>query len=233
MAKSRKNSKVKRLLIVEDEAIVADSIRRTLIDQDFDVEICRDGTSALERVQNYDPDLIVLDILLPDRSGLDLCRAFSQRARPIPIIIVSGLNQETDKVRGLELGADDYLTKPFAPDELIARIRSVLRRAQRRTDKLVLGSVLVEFAPPKAWKEGEPLQLTQREFEILQYLAERSGQLVTREELLRTVWGYEHIPSTRLVDSLISRLRKKIQDDEGPSYLQSIYGEGYRLTPDE
>jgi len=170
---------------------------------------------------------------LPGKSGFDLCREIRTAKNRVPILILSAKGQEIDKVVGLELGADDYITKPFDLEEFLARVKAVLRRARPATDTLVMGPVTIDFVSRTARRGRTDLHLTHREFELLQYLAERQGLVVHRDELLREIWGYPQVPFTRSVDNAIARLRKKIEPDlHHPRFIHTVHGDGYTLTPE-
>ena len=221
----------KRILVVEDDTSLARVLRDNLAFDGFDVDWVTSGNAALKRVKVAAPDLVVLDIMLPDTSGFDLCGLLRQ-GRQTPIIILTARGQKADKVRGLNLGADDYITKPFDLEEFLARVRAVLRRTRPAFDTLELGQVMIDFRAQHASKGGKSIRLTHREFELLQYLAERQEHVVHRNELLREVWGYPDVPSTRSVDHAIARLRKKIESDpHHPRFIHTVHGDGYCLTP--
>jgi DNA-binding response OmpR family regulator len=175
---------------------------------------------------------VLLDIGLPGRSGLDLCRLWRE-ARSFPIIVLTARSQKQDKLNGLQAGADDYVTKPFDLDELVARVRAVLRRVRPTVTRLSLGTVVVDFESLQAWNGGELIDLSNREFALLRYLAERPNKVVQRDELLQGVWGYPDSPDhTRSVDNAVARLRRKIEKDpHHPSFIHTAYGGGYVLTP--
>jgi DNA-binding response OmpR family regulator len=175
---------------------------------------------------------VLLDVSLPGTSGFDLCDVLRHDGR-IPVIFLTARGQKADKMKGFALGADDYVTKPFDLEELLARIHAVLRRARAAVPELVHGSVKVDFKAHEAHREGESLRLTHREFQLLQYLLERSGRVVLRSELLRAIWGYIDTPDTRSVDHAIARLRKKIEaDPHRPQFIHTVHGDGYCLTPE-
>jgi two-component system alkaline phosphatase synthesis response regulator PhoP len=222
----------KRILIVEDDASLARVLGDNLTFDGFEVKCAADGAAALEYSRTFAPDLVVLDIMLPDTSGFDLC-GMLRHGGSTPIIILTARSQKADKLRGLNLGADDYITKPFDLEEFLARVRAVLRRARPAIERLTLGGVLIDFRARQATKSDRTLHLTYREFELLQYLAERQDHAVYRDELLREVWGYPNAPSTRSVDHAIARLRKKIEPDpHHPHFIHTVHGNGYCLTPD-
>jgi two-component system alkaline phosphatase synthesis response regulator PhoP len=221
----------KRILIVEDDAPLARVLRDNLTFDGFDVTWADDGDAALDKARAVPPDLIVLDLMLPSSDGFDLCSLLRQGGHT-PIIILTGLSQKADKLRGLNLGADDYITKPFDLEEFLARVRAVLRRARPSIETLTLGEVTVDFRARRATTPRGLLHLTYREFELLQYLAERQERAVYRGELLHEVWGYANAPTTRSVDHAIARLRKKIEPDpRHPTFIHTVHGDGYYLSP--
>jgi DNA-binding response OmpR family regulator len=223
----------KRILIVEDDASIARVVQDNLAFDGFEVECQANGREALVHVRRFKPDLVLLDLMLPGIDGLEICRALSQATERIPIIIITARTQKDDRVLGLELGADDYVTKPFALDELLARVHAVLRRTQPHPANLVLGEITFDFQRMSATRAGKPLSLTDRELAVIRRLAERVGHVVSRDELLRIVWGYVDTPVTRTVDNLIVRLRRKIEPDpKQPRFIRTAHGDGYRLTPD-
>jgi DNA-binding response OmpR family regulator len=174
---------------------------------------------------------VLLDLTLPNVDGFDVCRKLNRDQSRAGIIILTARTQKDDKLRGLRLGADDYITKPFALDELLARVHAVLRRVHPADQILVLGALRIDFSRYTAQRNNEKVSFSQREMEVLRYMSDRSGKVVTREELLRNVWGYQNIPLTRSVDNLVARLRWKIEPDpDNPKYIHTVYGDGYRLT---
>jgi DNA-binding response OmpR family regulator len=222
----------KRILVVEDDRALARVLRDNLTFDGFEVEWVPNGNLAVTRVNVLNPDLVVLDITLPGRNGFEICGDLRQRGR-IPILMLTARGQKADKLRGLDLGADDYMTKPFDLEEFLARVRAVLRRTRPSYDALAMGAVTVDFVSQTASRGTTRLHLTHREFEILQYLAERPGQVVERSVLLREVWGYKQTPFTRLVDNAVARLRKKIEpDSHQPQFIHTVRGDGYALTPE-
>lgn len=219
----------KRILVVEDDAPLARVLTDNLAFEGFEVECASDGPEAIDRSRNFSPDLILLDLMLPSYDGFELFGLLRQSGQT-PIIVVSARGQKADKLRGLELGADDYVTKPFDLEELLARVHAVLRRTSPPMALLTLGDVTINFADRTAQRAGQPLYMTHREFELLHYLAERRGRVVYRAELLREVWGYSEQPFTRSVDHAVARLRKKIEADPRlPRYLKTAHGDGYCL----
>lgn len=223
----------KRILLVEDDAIFRSVIEDNLVFEGFRVDSVASGDAALAHVQKSLPDLIVLDLTLPDWDGFDLCPLL-RRGGKVPIIILSARGQKMDKIRGLGLGADDYITKPTDLGELLARIHAVLRRTRPSVDHLAIGRLLIDFKARRATSGRTVVRLTHHEFKLLQYLAERPDQVVHREELLSEVWGYLNLKvTTRSVDQTVFRLRKKIEaDPHHPVFIQTAHGDGYCLcTP--
>jgi DNA-binding response OmpR family regulator len=224
---------VKRVLIVEDDEVMARVLRDNLVFEHFDVERASTAADAHRQVKGFRPEIVLLDLMLAEGDGFEICRALAaQRERPA-IIILSARSNQDDKIRGLDLGADDYVTKPFAFQELLARMRAIVRRRASTGSMLHLGDAVIDFAARRAIRAGIDLGLSYREFEVLQYLADRPGRLVTRDELLEEVWGYGSLPLTRSVDISIARLRRKIEPDaRKPRYIRTLHGEGYSLTPE-
>ena len=225
----------KRILVVEDDKAIARLLRDNLAFEGFAVAWSEQGHDAIETARKFGPDLVLLDLMLPrGLDGLELCRKFTQGSDRVPVIILSARGQKEDRIRGLTLGADDYVVKPFALDELLARINAVLRRTTPRVEELKLGPTTIDFIRFRAFSRGHEIMLTDREFEILRCLAERAGMVVSREELLRVVWGYSDSPLTRTVDNFVFRLRQKLESDpRHPKYIRTAYGDGYRLTLSE
>jgi two-component system, OmpR family, response regulator VicR len=222
----------KCILIVEDDAPLARVLRDTLTFEGYSVHVAPSVRVATQKLRDVSPDLVLLDVMLPDGDGFELCASLRQRS-DTAVILLTARSQKTDKLTGLALGADDYVTKPFDLEELVARIHSVLRRLHPHSGVLMLGSVIVNFHTLRATDGGREIHLTHREFAILQYLAERRTQIVSRDELLSKVWSYEDLPITRSVDQAIMRLRKKIEHDpRSPRFIHSVHGHGYCLTPD-
>jgi two-component system, OmpR family, response regulator VicR len=231
----RSDSKMnKRILLIEDDKAIARLLRDNLAFEGFEVAWSEMGDDAVRVANQFAPDLVLLDLMLPNGlDGFELCRQFAASPRRVSVIILSARAQKEDRVRGLTLGADDYVIKPFALDELLARINAVLRRTTKRIDEVKLGNTTIDFVRLRAFNGKHEVVLTQREFELLRYLAERAGAIVSRDELLRVVWGYSDAPLTRTVDSFIFRLRHKIEPDpRHPKYILKAYGDGYQLMLD-
>jgi DNA-binding response OmpR family regulator len=223
-----------KILIVEDEPNMVAGLRDNFEYEGFQVITALDGVEGLDRALKESPDLIVLDVMMPRMSGLDVCKQLKAKRPSIPIIMLTARGQEVDKVVGLELGADDYVTKPFSIRELLARVRAILRRtdgARKRLARYRFSDVELDFEVYRAKRGGEPLDLSPREFELLRYLIERKGETVSRDRLLEDVWGYESYPSTRTVDTHIAKLRAKIGDSGSePRWILTIHGVGYKFV---
>ncbi|MDQ0157862.1 response regulator YycF [Robertmurraya andreesenii] len=231
----------KKILVVDDEKPIADILQFNLRKEGYEVHCAYDGNRALEMVEEIKPDLILLDIMLPQRDGMEVCREVRKKYE-MPIIMLTAKDSEIDKVLGLELGADDYVTKPFSSRELIARVKANLRRHQHvaaqteeeETNEIVVGSLVIHPDAYIVSKRGEKIELTHREFELLHYLAKHIGQVMTREHLLQTVWGYDYYGDVRTVDVTIRRLREKIEDNPShPTWIVTRRGVGYYLRNPE
>jgi DNA-binding response OmpR family regulator len=223
-----------KILIVEDEPDMVLGLKDNFEFEGYEVVTASDGQSGLERARAQKPDLLILDIMLPKLSGLELCKALRGEGFTTPIIMLTARGQEIDKVVGLELGADDYVTKPFSIRELLARVRAILRRTEggkKRLARYRFSDLDLDFEVYRAAKGEKPLDLSPREFELLRYLIERKGETVSRDKLLEDVWGYESYPSTRTVDTHIAKLRAKIGDSgSDPRYILTIHGVGYKFV---
>ncbi|MCX6141959.1 MAG: response regulator transcription factor [Ignavibacteriales bacterium] len=222
------------ILLVEDEPDMQRGLRDNLEFEKYEVDIAGDGRTALKMITEGAYDLIILDIMLPAMSGLDVCKQVRQQGITIPIIMLTARGEEIDKVLGLELGADDYVTKPFGVRELLARVKALLRRTEGTAgggqEKMVLGLLEIDFASYAALRAGQPLSLTPKEIEIMKYFWHHRNKTVSRDELLTNVWGYDQTISSRTVDNFILKLRQKIEDDPAnPRYLLTIHGVGYKL----
>jgi len=222
-----------KLLVVDDEQAITDLLEYNLRRNGYRVVVAHDGRQALRLAQAEQPDLVILDLMLPGLDGLDVCRAL-QRASPVPIIMLTARDEEVDRVVGLELGADDYVTKPFSVRELMARVKAVLRRvASGETGAVAVhrvGPLEIDTLSREARLETTPLPLTQLEFDLLETLARHAGQVLSREQLLDQVWGYDYYGDARAVDSAIKRLRAKLRQASGdPSIISTVRGIGYRL----
>jgi DNA-binding response OmpR family regulator len=207
----------------------------SLAAESHDVLTATDGERACSIVREQKPDLVILDLMLPRMSGYDVCRTLRAEGITTPIMMLTARGEESDRVLGLDLGADDYLTKPFSLRELLARVRALLRRAHpgvRSIDALQFDDVVIDFKRYEARKAGRPIDMTRKEFGVLRYLAARAGEVATREELLDDVWGYDATPTTRTVDNHIALLRSKIEVEPWqPRHLQTVHGVGYKWVP--
>ncbi|HLU68547.1 MAG TPA: response regulator transcription factor [Kofleriaceae bacterium] len=228
-----------RILVIEDDASIRLGLEDTLKAKGYQVEVATRGQAGLELAERMRPDLIILDIMLPDLDGFEVCRRLKSARggiSEIPIIMLSARGAELDRVRGLELGADDYVTKPFSLMELLARVAAVLRRGARALadpDTLSFGDVRIDFTRQVATKGGRAVELPARAFAILKVFARRPGEVVSRDVLLDEAWGYEKYPNTRTVDNHLVKLRRALEDEpERPRYLVTVHGAGYRLQAD-
>lgn len=227
-----------KVLVVDDEPSIVELIRFNLVREGFKVTAAYSGGGLLDRIRAERPDLVILDIMLPGEDGLTICREIRKESN-LPIIMLTAKDSETDKVLGLELGADDYITKPFSPRELIARVRAVLRRssgeesAETKKQVLKVRDLMLDGERHLVTLNGRELDLPPKEFELLRILMENPGRVLTREYLLETIWGYEYIGETRTVDVHIRRLRQKIEPDPSqPVYIETVHGFGYRIRGD-
>jgi two-component system alkaline phosphatase synthesis response regulator PhoP len=224
----------KKILIIEDEEELIDGLKLNLDFEGYDVIWALDGEEGLRKALKEAPDLILLDIMLPKKDGLEVCRELRQQNVTIPIIMLTAKGEEVDKVVGLEIGADDYITKPFSVKELLARLKAHLRR-EKREEKNVpsvyrFDDVEIDFIHFKVKRKKKEFGLTSLEVKILKYFVSHRGEVITREDLLDRIWGYERYPSTRTIDNHILKLRKKLEDDPAKAkYIFSVYGEGYRF----
>lgn len=222
----------KRILVVEDEKPISNIIKFNLNKEGFDVYEAQDGEEGIQKALKFNPDLILLDIMLPKKDGFTVCKELRQKIST-PIIMLTARGDEVDKVLGLELGADDYITKPFSPRELIARVKAHLRRHIQDTvvsqsNIITMGELSIDIDRYVVEKNGKELELTLREFELLKFLATQPSQIFSRESLLEQVWGYEYYGDVRTVDVTVRRLREKIEDDSSsPKYISTKRGVGY------
>ncbi len=224
----------KKILIIEDEEDLVKGLKLNLDDEGYEVSWAFDGEDGMRKALEEAPDLILLDIMLPRMNGLDVCRELRQKNVGAPIVMLTAKGEEIDKVVGLEIGADDYLTKPFSIRELMARIKAHLRREKREGIKVpnvyAFGEVEIDFSHFKIRRKGKERDITSLECEMLKYFIAYKGEVVTRDMLLDKIWGYEKFPTTRTIDNHILKLRKKIEENPSqPRYILSVYGEGYRF----
>jgi DNA-binding response OmpR family regulator len=225
-----------RILVVEDDPSIRMGLEDTLAAKGYEVEVVGRGSEGAERAISGRYDLVVLDVMLPDIDGFEVCRRIRQSkgaSRKVPVIILSARGAELDRVRGLELGADDYVTKPFSLMELLARVASVLRRSQGEAQEpvgLAFGDLEIDLVGQVATRKGERIELPSRAFAILKVFAKRPGEVVSRDVLLDEAWGYEDYPNTRTVDNHLVKLRRALEDaPENPRWLVTIHGAGYKL----
>jgi DNA-binding response OmpR family regulator len=227
---------MKRILIIEDDLAILRGLKDNLEYDKYEVLTATDGEQGYCLIQEKKPDLIILDLMLPKMSGYELCRKVRQEGLNTPILMLTARGEEVDRVLGLDLGADDYVTKPFSVPELLARIRAILRRVQRSKkgplpNELRFGKVLIDFKRFEARRADKVLNMSRKEFGILRLLAARVGEVVTRDELLDEVWGYEQYPTTRTVDNHIALLRSKLEENPSkPRHLLTVHGVGYKLV---
>jgi DNA-binding response OmpR family regulator len=231
---------MKRILIIEDDISILKGLKDVLTFKSYEVLTAADGELGYEAVVEKNPDLIILDIMLPKMDGFTLCKKLRDAGNMTPVLMLTARGEELDKVQGLDFGADDYVTKPFSLPELLARVRALLRRRPEEgkeetpPDSLKLGNVFLDFKKYEALKGGLTLSLTPKEFGVLRCLAARAGDVVTRDELLDEVWGYEKFPTTRTVDNHLAQIRSKIEENPSdPRYLITVHGVGYKLVWDE
>jgi two-component system alkaline phosphatase synthesis response regulator PhoP len=225
---------LKRILLIEDEPGIVLTLTDRLTGEGYSVENAADGESGLERATRDAFDLLLLDLMLPRMSGFDVCRELRKRGIETPVIMLTARGQVVDKVVGLKLGADDYVTKPFDMSELLARVEAQLRRAPSSphpTEGYAFGDIRVDFRKAEATKDGAPLELSAREFQLLRYFLEHRGATLTRDELLNEVWGYNSMPSTRTVDVHVAWLRQKIEPNpRHPQFILTVHGMGYKFA---
>jgi DNA-binding response OmpR family regulator len=228
-----------RILVVEDDDLVRRAVRLTCESEGYQVGELDRGEQALERAEAFRPDLILLDLMLPDTSGFDICRELRRQGHSMPIIILSAKNEEIDVVLGLEIGADDYIMKPFRPRELLARIAAHLRKFRERSlepaadgvVRLAFRGLVIDMQERRVIRSAGDISLTHTEFDLLAYLAQNAGQALSRDKILTSVWGYDHPMETRVIDVHIRNLRRKIEDDpSNPRFILAVPGIGYRFA---
>ncbi len=226
--------KLSRILIVEDEPNMVSGLRDNFEFEGYEVITAEDGVSGLDRALRESPDLVLLDVMMPRMSGLDVCKQLKAKRPSVPVIMLTARGQEVDKVVGLELGADDYVTKPFSIRELLARVKAVLRRAQalpKEQEKYAFGDVEVNLKSCQVSKQGRQMDFSAKEFDLLKYFLCHSGETLSRDRLLEDVWGYDHFPTTRTVDAHIVRLRQKLEPrPEEPRFILTVHGTGYKFV---
>jgi two-component system, OmpR family, alkaline phosphatase synthesis response regulator PhoP len=225
-----------RILLVEDEPGLVLTVSDLLMNEGYDVDTAMDGEAGLLKATSETYDLIILDVMMPKRNGLDVCRDLRQRGYDTAILMLTAKTQVVDRVVGLKLGADDYLNKPFDPSELLARVEALLRRVKKEGRAQVrtfeFNDVLVDFESGQVSKAGVPVSLASKEMQLLRYLVDRRGKVVTREELLQNVWEYQSDVSSRTIDVHVAWLRQKLEDNQqNPQHIHTIRGKGYRFAP--
>jgi DNA-binding response OmpR family regulator len=230
------------ILAVEDDPAILRGLSDNLRFEGYEVVTATDGETGYRLQRERQPDLILLDLMLPRMSGLELCRKLRSEGVQTPILMLTARSEEPDRVLGLDLGADDYVTKPFSVRELMARVRAILRRSQPGQEgvadsaglphELRFGEAEIDFRSYEARVYGKPVEMTRKEFAVLRYLASRAGEVVTRDDLLNQVWGYESYPSSRTVDNHVAGLRAKLERDASqPEHIKTVHGVGYKFIP--
>jgi len=226
-----------KVLVVEDDEAMAVALKDGFEYEGYEVTVAKDGEAGLEKARTPMLDLVILDVMLPKLTGLEVCKTLRGEGNPVPIIMLTARGQEIDKVLGLKLGADDYVTKPFSFMELMARAEAILRRikgpatSQGEAEPYRFGTVEVDLARHEVHKAGEAIELSPREFRLLAFFIEHRGRVISREELLDGVWGYESMPFTRTVDTHVAKLRKKIEDTPAdPQFIITVHRLGYKFT---
>ncbi len=222
-----------RILVVEDDPSVQKALKRLFETEGYAVEVQNNGKSALESFQAAPPAVIILDLRLPELSGSDLCKEVKNQAPTLPIVVLSATSDVSDKVLLLELGADDYVTKPFSPRELLARVRAALRHTSRTANVSLVSfdGISVDFKNMEVQRDGKVVVLTAQEFKTLQFLVQNADRVISRDELLNEVWGYQNYPSTRTVDNHILKLRQKLErDPASPVHFRTVHGMGYKFV---
>jgi DNA-binding response OmpR family regulator len=230
-----KEMEKQKILVVDDEPNMSRGLRDNLEFEGYDVQVADDGEAGLKAILNAAFDLVVLDVMMPKMSGFDVCRKVREAGIDVPIIFLTAKGEEIDKVVGLEIGSDDYITKPFSVRELLARIKAILRRKtspveKEAGDKVKIGKLSVDFPAFSATDDTGEVKMSHKEFEILRYLLQRKNEIISRHDLLHNVWGYEELPTTRTVDNFIVKLRHKVETDpNNPRIILTVHGTGYKL----
>lgn len=230
---------MKRILVIEDDVAILRGLKDNLEYESYEVLTATDGERGYSLLKENKPDLIILDLMLPKMSGYEVCRKVRESGLTTPILMLTARGEEVDRVLGLDLGADDYVTKPFSVPELLARIRAIFRRIQQAKsgelpDSLQFGRVSIDFRRFDTRIDDEPVKLTRKEYGIMRLLASRIGEVITRDELLDEVWGYDQYPTTRTIDNHLGLLRNKLEEDPShPHYLITVHGVGYKLVLDK
>jgi DNA-binding response OmpR family regulator len=226
----------RKVLVIDDEAMIRKTVRLACEKEGYAVQEAENGTEALSKIDSFRPDIILLDLMLPDISGFDVCRDIRRAGTKVPILILSAKTEEIDVVVGLEIGADDYIVKPFRPRELLARIAAHLRKSRQDEDResdgrMVFRDLVIDANERRVYRGDEEIQLTHTEFDLLAFLASNAGKVLSREKILNSVWGYEYPIETRVIDVHVRNLRRKIEEDAShPLYILAVPGIGYRFT---
>ena len=223
---------MKKILIIEDEPATVAGLQEALVEENFEVSSALTGEVGYKKAKSGNYDLIILDLKLPDMSGIDICKNLRKEGLKKPILMLTARKEELDEILGLEVGANDFVTKPFKIKVLIARIRALIGRPILvDIEEFSFGDVYISFKNKEATKKGEPVELTAMEFNVMKYFIQREGEVIDRDTLLDDVWGYENFPSTRTVDNFILSLRKKIEDDhKNPKHILTKHGAGYKFV---
>jgi DNA-binding response OmpR family regulator len=225
---------MKKILIIEDDPAISTGLEETFKEEHFDVSTVMSGQMGYEKAREGVYDLIILDLMLPEKNGIDICKDLRKEGVSTPILMLTAKKEEIDKIIGLEIGADDYVTKPFSVRELVARVKALLRRPQQifpEIEEYHFGNVYLNFKGQEAKKSNQHIELSVMEFKVMKYFIQREGEVIERNKLLDQVWGYENYPSTRTVDNFILNLRKKIEDDHSnPKHLLTVHGAGYKFV---
>jgi len=225
---------VQTLLIIEDDPAILLGLKKNLSYEGYRVLTASDGEEGLELSFDAKPDLILLDVMLPGVNGFEICRTIRRHDSTVPILIISAKDQEIDKIMGLELGADDYITKPFSVKEVVARVKAALRRTtalEQEMEILTFGDSVVDFQGRSLKVKGEEVDVSPREFELLQYLARNPNRVLSRDQILNRVWGYDYYGTARTIDNFIQKLRRKVEDDpENPRFIVTVRGVGYKFV---
>lgn len=227
-----------RILIVDDEPSMREGLADNLVFEGYTAEMAANGIEALEKLHTDQYDLVILDVMMPGLSGFDVCKKLRQEENNVPVILLTAKGEEIDRVLGLELGADDYITKPFSLRELLARVKAILRRVQNSSGGdsgnvhiESIGLMQVDFKNYVAWVSGSEVKLSHREFEVLHYLWDNKHKIVSRDDLLKSVWKYDEFPTTRTIDNFILRLRQKVENNPNdPKIILTVHGVGYKMV---
>ena len=229
---------MEKILIIEDEATILKGLKDNLKDEGYQVSTSQDGKKGLEKAIAEDVDLVLLDVMLPGMNGFDVCKSIKLKKIALPVIMLTAKSKEEDKILGLELGADDYITKPFGINEVLARIKAVLRRVEihkkakgTKLDSYEFGDIKLDFVKLEACRGKKKIKFSKREFDVLSYMIKRKGEVVSRNDLLDVVWGYDVFPTTRTVDNFIARIRKQVESKPAkPKHILSIRSVGYKFV---